>query len=150
MLHVDKNWRIEIKQRWMYNIAAGWETIIGLLLLSFQNFCFIISLIPLRTVSAPWSQAKQSLVRPSHSLNSHRELYCIAWHRMALHFVVMYGQIHNLIICFIVFHAMPLLTITVFIKQQHPPFLITFCFLFCSTLIFSILFLFALISRAPI
>ena len=120
----------------MYNIAAGWETIIGLLLLSFQKFCFIISLIPLRTVSAPWSQAKQSLVRPSHSLNNYRELYWIALHRMALHFVVMYGQIHNLIICFIVFHAMPLLTITVFVKQQHPPFLITFCFLFCSTLIF--------------
>ena len=112
----------------MYNIAAGWETIIGLLLLSFQKFCFIISLIPLRTVSAPWSQAKQSLVRPSHSLNNYRELYWIALHWMALHFVVMYGQIHNLIICFIVFHAMPLLTITVFIKQQHPPFLITFCF----------------------
>ena len=133
----------------MYNIASGWETILGLLLLSFQKFCFIISLILLQTVSAPWSHAKQSLVRPSRSLNNYRELYCIALHRMALHFVVMYSQIHNLIICFIVFHAMPLLTITVFIKQQHPPFLITFCFLFCSTLIFSILYLFALISRAP-
>ena len=79
------------------------------------KFCFIISLIPLRSARAPWSQAKYSPVRPSFPLNNYKELYSIALHRMTLHFVVMYGQIDNLIICFIVFHAIPLLEITVFV-----------------------------------
>lgn len=148
LLHVDKNWRIEIKTKMNVKHCIRLRNYYRFVTIVLPKFCFIISLIPLRTVSSLWSQAKQSLVLLSHSLNNYRELYGIALQRMALHFVVMYGQIRNLIICCVSRDAFfnnncVHKAAASSLPNNHLLFILLRSY-------FSILFLFALISRAPI